>query len=992
MVQEPGRTHVCVRQFLLLSALIIGAGIACTSGVTAQTNYTCFPTCSETDGRMLSMASTNLNTLSGQEILLTVVSPSTSSTLEIGIFDGETGKTTVGGPTGGRWDIGSVQLIYTLFADPDANGTGTTQVAEWSGDSMPDNGWFNAVVNNNPAARTASGAYYYVLRVRTPDIGIQHWSNFKVRTDGVVFLRPGQTFSITAPLPNVASAQIVYPSWPSTATTTYDGSWSFYLYVPAPLTDLTIWDGDLDFGDFECISNDVDDEDTPGGGLPAFVPPSTSAVPEGIAQSAIHCANGDTATANPTDDSQSPVLRRSPNVYYEIVDPDGVAYVNGNPSGNLEWEQFHISTQPFDRATMDYHADALPAGTYQLNVYGMDLQNLDAFRFPQGGVGVTPFLMGVDTAGSPVIPPPPVAPDTASVSGKVYFDLNSDGFFNTPDFGIASITVEALVDYDNDNTPDETLTTITDEDGNYEFSRLRNATVTLVVDSTEISTNAVPTGDPDGTGTRSSATVTIDAAHQVLTGKDFGYHQNLSAVINGMDTLMASTNSTYTSTVNEPGVTYAWTISGPAGIVGASDEADVDIHTNTFGTFTLTLTISKNGSVYKAKKQVVVIGVDFVLFAYKDLEYDGRCDTDTTRGQIYGNVGVNQPATGGCRTAPNLTIGNSGCSSNPAFLGDGTRIMGDYVDLSRYTNYWDLYANRQTGSTSLATKRGTGPTPFALPVFNCYDLPRIPSFTYNSNNISVGTNQTRTLAPGRYGNITVNSGGVLNLQSGIYNIKSLRGYNNATINTQTGTKVRISRDLIIATNGYVGPDNGALFIVRSDGVNCGAPTVSFGCSSEFHGQVLAPNGTITLGTSNDLTGRFWGYRINGGCNTNVTYWSPVALNTRYNNDGFQKKLLGQAVTGDASASMMKQSYPNPFRSSTTVGLMLNAESTVTLRVMDASGKEVRTLLEGAVVAKGETSYNWDGRGYVGDELPSGTYFFYLQVGDHVETMPVVLAR
>lgn len=976
MVQKPGRARFRARHFLLLSALFV-AGICFANSSTLAQGYTCFPTCDSTDARFLSIAGAGINTLSGQDIYLTVVSPASATSLEIGIFDGE---------TGGKFDIGTVPLEFTLFADPSADGTGTLQVGQWSGATMPDFAWYSVSIANTGAALTPSGNYYYVLRVSTTNPGITHWSNFKLRTDGVIFLRPGQAFSLSAPLPNLASAQVVYSNYPTLTPTTYDGNWTFYIDVPIPLNEFYIWNGDMDFGDWQCTNVDEDDPDSPNG-VPVWAP-GTSVVDEGVARSAIICTNGDTATANPTDDSPTPVLRRTPNIFMELIDPNGFSYVDGNPSGNLEWEQFRVSTAPFDRSQMDYHADSLPPGIYTFNIFGMDMQNLNAMRFGPGPVQITPYLMGVDTAGNPVKPPPPVLPDTATVAGTLFYDGNNDGVLNNNELGIPGIALFLYVDYNGDDTTDATYNTVTDQDGRYVFSRLRNSRCTIVVDSNAINVNAVPTGDPDGMATPHRAVVTINAQNQAITG-NFGYRQVLMADIVGQDTVMGNTATSYSSQVNEPEVTYTWSISGSGTIVGSTHGPTVSVQTGAFGTFTLTLTVSKNGSTISVSKEVVVAGIDFAIFGYNKVNLEGRCGNDTTRGIINGNIGVNYPVTG-CYPLPNLLIGN-GCNGG-GYVGDGTRVMGDYVDLGPTVSVWDLYANRTTGSTNSATKRNSGPTAFTAPIIAPANLPRIPNFTYNSTNVCVYSNQTRTLAPGRYGTITINCGGVLNLGNGIYNIKSIRTATNVCINTQPGTKVRIARDLLICSNSYVGPENGALFIVRSDGVCNGDPSVAFGHGTEFHGQVLAPNGTIDLGEDNDLIGRFWAKRVNGDCNTNVTYWGPVANLTNGNNDGFQKKLLSQAIAGAANNAMMKQSYPNPFNSNTTVTLAMNEETMVTLRVVDASGNDVRMLMEGQLAGKGETKVVWDGRDNLGAELPSGTYFFYLKVGERVEAQPVVLTR
>jgi hypothetical protein len=194
--------------------------------------------------------------------------------------------------------------------------------------------------------------------------------------------------------------------------------------------------------------------------------------------------------------------------------------------------------------------------------------------------------------------------------------------------------------------------------------------------------------------------------------------------------------------------------------------------------------------------------------------------------------------------------------------------------------------------------------------------------------------------------------------------------------------------MTFGTDCYVGPSNIALFIVRSDGV-CGN-TVDFGYRTQFHGQVLASIGTIDLGRRTDLYGRFWGKTITSDYDVNVTYYSPVANLTRANNDGFQKKRL-PGVTEDGQAELA-QNFPNPFSASTTIGFTLNQPMSVTLRILDASGNEIRTLLDNSSMASGAGSVNWDGRDAGGQEAPSGTYFCQLRCGESETVRPLVLAR
>ena len=89
------------------------------ASVTAAGPYNYLPNPgSPFDGRMLSVDGPGLATLAGQATDVEFSTPSAS--LEIGIFDGDTGKDGTGAlnPSGGNWDIGTSETVYTLYADP----------------------------------------------------------------------------------------------------------------------------------------------------------------------------------------------------------------------------------------------------------------------------------------------------------------------------------------------------------------------------------------------------------------------------------------------------------------------------------------------------------------------------------------------------------------------------------------------------------------------------------------------------------------------------------------------------------------------------------------------------------------------------------------------------------------------------------------------------------------------------------------------------------
>lgn len=83
--------------------------------------------------------------------------------------------------------------------------------------------------------------------------------------------------------------------------------------------------------------------------------------------------------------------------------------------------------------------------------------------------------------------------------------------------------------------------------------------------------------------------------------------------------------------------------------------------------------------------------------------------------------------------------------------------------------------------------------------------------------------------------------------------------------------------------------------------------------------------------------------------------------------------------------------PNPVRSVATIGFDLPAASAVTLRVYDAMGREVRTLIDAAPRA-GRHEVRWDGRDDHGTRLGAGIYFARVVAGTERASRRIVLVR
>ncbi len=89
--------------------------------------------------------------------------------------------------------------------------------------------------------------------------------------------------------------------------------------------------------------------------------------------------------------------------------------------------------------------------------------------------------------------------------------------------------------------------------------------------------------------------------------------------------------------------------------------------------------------------------------------------------------------------------------------------------------------------------------------------------------------------------------------------------------------------------------------------------------------------------------------------------------------------------------VLEQNYPNPFNPSTTIRFALPEASQVSLKIYNARGQLVRTLISGNFES-GVHEIRWDARNDLGETVSSGFYFYRMQAGNFVENRKMVLLR
>ena len=92
--------------------------------------------------------------------------------------------------------------------------------------------------------------------------------------------------------------------------------------------------------------------------------------------------------------------------------------------------------------------------------------------------------------------------------------------------------------------------------------------------------------------------------------------------------------------------------------------------------------------------------------------------------------------------------------------------------------------------------------------------------------------------------------------------------------------------------------------------------------------------------------------------------------------------------GAGPVRLLSQNEPNPFGTNTRIRFDLPSAAPVTLRVLDVTGRAVRTLVSGPREAGPHTAV-WDGRNDASVEVSSGVYFYRLDTDRGSDTRRMV---
>jgi len=216
------------------------------------------------------------------------------------------------------------------------------------------------------------------------------------------------------------------------------------------------------------------------------------------------------------------------------------------------------------------------------------------------------------------------------------------------------------------------------------------------------------------------------------------------------------------------------------------------------------------------------------------------------------------------------------------------------------------------------------------------------------------------------------------------------------------------------TMSYCGQDPGCVCIWRSD----------FILPVEISGfNALAGDGNVRINWSSASESDLKEYRITKSLTRDGGYYGLVSIDARnsaagaaysfvdedvQNGTTYYYKLHvedmngnvsvynidGQSVVAEAtpqgglvaSEFSLSQNYPNPFNAQTAFSFNLPAASSVSLKVYDMLGREVATVVNGAMSA-GTHTVNWSAEG-----LATGVYLYTLKAGEMSESKKLLYLK
>ena len=97
-----------------------------------------------------------------------------------------------------------------------------------------------------------------------------------------------------------------------------------------------------------------------------------------------------------------------------------------------------------------------------------------------------------------------------------------------------------------------------------------------------------------------------------------------------------------------------------------------------------------------------------------------------------------------------------------------------------------------------------------------------------------------------------------------------------------------------------------------------------------------------------------------------------------------------------TGTQLLANYPNPFNPETWIPFQLAQDSTVTAKIYDVTGNQIRMIELGHIPAgnyvESDKAIYWDGRTEDGEQVSSGTYFYQIEAGGYTDTRKMVILK
>ncbi len=273
---------------------------------------------------------------------------------------------------------------------------------------------------------------------------------------------------------------------------------------------------------------------------------------------------------------------------------------------------------------------------------------------------------------------------------------------------------------------------------------------------------------------------------------------------------------------------------------------------------------------------------------------------------LSGDVVVNAPSLG-----PTLSSGKELVVSSKATTHITVSLKADSMELkSKADVRGDVYYN-DIQVHNKANIDGAQITPLSLPVFNI--LPLFLTETPGTVDIVVPKDESITLTPGAYGDISLGKASNIRFTGGSYSIRSIDAKRLSELLFEAPAVIQVETTIKSVNNFYIGKANGfevppSLIVFHVAGINGNSggidetpPAVQIGTDSEIFANFYVPNGTFRFKSGTIATGAFIARNIDvgNGCQISldsgftITNVPPLAQD-----DTFE---VGQGQIYDSSA-------------------------------------------------------------------------------------------